>query len=249
MHFAVLAKNTIAAWLLPPGLFLLLIAVGLALLSRKPRLGKGIITSSLITLTLLSMPIVANALLRLIEPPALTSIPKDVVALVCLGGGKRFAAYDQIEGETINNATLTRLRYTAQLAKQSQLPILVSGGKPLGGISEAELMAKILINEFNTPVRWIENNSVDTQENAEFSAQLLPKGAKILLVTQAVHTPRAKIAFERAGFKVATAPTDYANQEPFSILSLMPKSSALINSSFALHELLGMLWYKFRFNA
>ncbi|WP_293935852.1 YdcF family protein [Iodobacter sp.] len=249
MHLAVLAKNTIAAWLLPPGLFLLLIAIGLALLSRKPRLGRGIITSSLITLTLLSTPIVANALLRLIEPPALTSIPKDIVALVCLGGGKRFAAYDQIEGETINNATLTRLRYTAQLAKQSQLPVLVSGGKPLGGISEAELMAKILVNEFNIPVRWIENESVDTQENAQFSAQLLPKGAKILLVTQAVHMPRAKIAFESVGLNVEIAPTDYANQEPFSILSLLPKSNALINSSFALHELLGLLWYKLRLNA
>ncbi|AMC33657.1 YdcF family protein [Janthinobacterium sp. B9-8] len=246
MHSAVLAKNAIAAWLLPPGLFLLLIAIGLFLISRKPRLARSLIASSLLLLTTLSMPLVANALLLMVEPPALKFIPNDAIAIVSLGGGKRFTAYDQIEGETINNATLMRLRYTAQLAKKSKLPILVSGGKPLGGISEATLMADILQKEFNTPVRWIESESVDTQENASLSAQLLPKNAKIILVTQAVHMPRAQSAFTKQGFNVIPAATDYANQEPLSILSFMPKAQAMSNSSFALHELLGMLWYKLR---
>jgi uncharacterized SAM-binding protein YcdF (DUF218 family) len=246
MHPAVLAKNAIAAFLLPPGLFLLLIAIGLLLLSRKPRLGHGLIVASLLSLTLLSMPIIENGLLRMIEPPALMSIPSDAIAIVCLGGGKRYTAYDQATGETINNATLARLRYTAQMAKQSHLPVLVTGGKPLGGISEAELMAQILREEFNTPVRWVENESVDTQENARLSAQLLPKNAKIVLITEAAHMPRAQNAFIQAGFNVIPAATDYANQEPFSLLSFMPKALALSRSSFALHELLGMLWHKLR---
>jgi uncharacterized SAM-binding protein YcdF (DUF218 family) len=246
MHSAVLAKNAIAAWLLPPGLFFLLIAIGLLLLPRKPRLGRSLIAGSVLTLALLSMPIVANALLAMIEPPPLAHVPQDAIALICLGGGKRFTAYDQKEGETINNATLARLRYTAQLAKQSRLPILVSGGKPLGGEAEADFMAHILREEFNTPVQWVENESVDTEENASLSAQLLPPKAKIVLITQAVHMPRAQIAFEKAGFKVVTAATDYANHEPFSILLFMPKAQAMAHSSFALHELLGMLWYKLR---
>ncbi|MEJ2794496.1 YdcF family protein [Iodobacter sp. LRB] len=246
MHSAVLAKNAIAACLLPPGLFLLLMTIGLILLPRKPRLGRSLIAAGILSLTVLSMPLIEKRLLRMIEPPALTTIPGDATAIVCLGGGKRFAAYDQPEGETINNATLARLRYTAQIAKQSQLPVLVTGGKPLGGISEAVLMAKVLREEFNTPVRWVESESVDTQENASLSARLLGKNAKIVLITEAAHMQRAQMAFENAGFHVTTAATDYANQEPLSILSFMPKASALNRSSFALHELLGMLWHRLR---
>ncbi|MCX7207448.1 MAG: YdcF family protein [Proteobacteria bacterium] len=246
MHSAVLAKNVIAACLLPTGLFLLLMAIGLLILSRKPRLGRGLIVTGVLSLTLLSMPIIGNGLLRMLEPPALTSIPSDTMAIVCLGGGKRYTAYDQAGGETINNATLARLRYTAQIAKQSHVPVLVTGGKPLGGVSEAELMAQILREEFNTPVRWVENEAVDTQDNARLSAQLLPKNAKIVLITEAAHMPRAHYAFMRAGFNVIPAATDYANQEPFSLLSFMPKASSLSRSSFALHELLGMLWHKLR---
>lgn len=244
MHTTVLLKNAIAAWLLPPGLFLLLIATGLIILGRKPRLGRGLITAGLFSLTLLSMPLVANRLQQLIEPAALQGIPADATAIVCLGGGKRYAALDQGGGETINNATLARLRYTAQLARQSGLPVLVTGGKPLGGISEAVLMAGILRQEFNIPVHWVESNSVNTEENARLSARLLPPNAKIILVTQAVHMPRAQTVFAKTGLKVIPAATDYTNQEPLSLLSLQPKATALRNSSFALHELLGMLWYK-----
>lgn len=244
MHTTVLLKNTIAAWLLPPGLFLLLIATGLMMLRKKPRLGRWLIAGGLICLTLLSLPLVANRLQQRVEPAALQSIPADAAAIICLGGGKRYAALDQGGGETINNATLTRLRYTAQLARQSGLPVLVTGGKPLGGISEAELMAGVLRQEFNIPVRWVESNSVNTEENARLSARLLPPGAKIILVTQAVHMSRAQTVFTKTGFKVIPAATDYTNQEPFSLLSLQPKATALSNSSFALHELLGMLWYK-----
>ncbi|MGL4604054.1 MAG: hypothetical protein ACRCU9_07895, partial [Iodobacter sp.] len=95
MHTTVLLKNTIAAWLLPPGLFLLLITTGLVMLRKKPRTGRWMIAGGLICLTLLSLPLVANRLQRLVEPAALQSIPANAAAIICLGGGKRYAALDQ----------------------------------------------------------------------------------------------------------------------------------------------------------
>jgi uncharacterized SAM-binding protein YcdF (DUF218 family) len=70
-----------------------------------------------------------------------------------------------------------------------------------------------LLEEWNIPSTGvqIEGGSIDTHENAIRSYQVLaPLGIRrILLVTSAMHMPRAAGAFRKAGFEVIAAPADF----------------------------------------
>ncbi|QLG87195.1 YdcF family protein [Chitinibacter bivalviorum] len=249
MDLSVLIKEALRALLLPPGALLLL---ALACTLFRARLGLWAHRGVLVALGLLwlfSLPIVASGIMSLIEtkPTTFPAALADSQAIVILGGGKRFGAYDILEGETLNNVTLSRIRYGAKLARLSRLPILVSGGAPLGGMSEAHYMRQVLEGEFQIPVRWVEGGSVDTAENAAKSAQLLgPSIRKITLVTSADHMARAARSFTKQGFTVHLAPTDYINREPISLNSFLPQARALQVSSIALRELIGQIWYSLR---
>lgn len=241
-----LAKEVFRAFFLPPGLFVLLLTLGLLFWRRGT--GRLLVLLSAALLYALTTPFVAGWLMLQVETPPLSRTALEPIdAIVCLGGGKRFGAHDMPGGETINNVTLARLRLAARIQRQSGKPVLVSGGAPVGGIPEANLMRDALEQDFHTPVRWVENRSNDTRDNAIMSATLLlPSARHILLVTSANHMPRARRAFEAAGFKVTAAPTDYANREALNVRSFLPQSSALYTSSTALYELIGSAWYRLR---
>ena len=75
---------------------------------------------------------------------------------------------------------LERLRYAARLAKASGLPVLATGGLDDGSLpSEAQLMADSLRDDFGVTVRWKEERSRTTWENANMTAGiLLPQGIR-----------------------------------------------------------------------
>lgn len=248
MEFAhsFLAKEILRDFFLPPGLFVLLLALGL--LCWRSAVGRLLCWLTTAFIYALSTPFVAGWLMLQIEAPALTHAALEQIdAIVCLGGGKRFGAHDMPHEETINNVTLARLRLTSRLQHQTGKPVLLSGGAPVGGIPEANLMRDALEQDFHTTVRWVENHSNDTRENATMSAALLlPKDRHILLVTSANHMARARRAFEAAGFKVTAAPTDFTNREALSVRSFLPQASALYSSSIAFREWIGGVWYRLR---
>jgi uncharacterized SAM-binding protein YcdF (DUF218 family) len=140
------------------------------------------------------------------------------------------------------------------LSRQTGLPILAAGGKVLDDNqpSEAEVMANVLIHEFNVLVRWQEKRSRNTAENALYSRQVLQSEPvdRILLVTHAFHMKRAMNEFQRVGFTVQAAPTAYFSNSDnkFELLDFIPSPAALVISSFVLHEYLGMLWYQIRYS-
>ena len=110
-------------------------------------------------------------------------------------------------------------------------------------------MARTLREDFGVAVRSQEQTSDNTAENAKHAAQQLATvGARrILLVTDALHMPRAKRAFVAAGFEVIVAPTRFLGRRPIDIASFIPKAIELETSSYALHEWIGILWYKIRY--
>ncbi|WP_410497836.1 YdcF family protein [Chitinibacter sp. S2-10] len=248
MDLAVLIKETCRALLLPPGSLLLLLAAAHLGRKRWPRQTSWSTISGLLLLYLLATPLVSYGLMSLLETPPLNVAQlKRSQAMVILGGGKRFIARDMPEGETLNNVTLARVRYGARLASLHSQAILVTGGAPLGGMSEAHYMQQVLQNEFGVKVKWVEDRSVDTFENASMSQAMLgPQIKTITLVTSADHMPRARRSFEKLGFEVIAAPTDYINREPFNLTSILPRASALQTSSTALRECLGQIWYALR---
>jgi uncharacterized SAM-binding protein YcdF (DUF218 family) len=166
-------------------------------------------------------------------------------AIVVLGGGRYEAAPEFSGHDTMNAEMLMRLRYAARVERATQLPILVTGGSPLGSHDdEASLMAETLTGDFRVPVRWQERLSRTTEENAELSwAMLSPLGIKhIVLVSHASHLPRAQALFERAGFQVLAAPTGFTTKgaQCRAIICYTPQHSSLLETRRALHEWLGL---------
>lgn len=246
MTFAWFLKTLLSSLLLPPGNGLALLA--LAALRRRKRWAFGVAVLGGLLLLAQSLPLVGNALMGTLEERAGAWSPQaaGAQAIVVLGSGL-IRPVAEFGGETASDRTLIRIRRGAQLAHETQLPVLVSGGRPLRAEhSEAAVMADILEREFGGAVRWREEESLDTAGNARLSAQLLaPEGVRrILLVTQAFHMPRARLLFEAQGFEVVPAPTHFVSRNGggFEASSLFPGASALQNSYYALHEWLGIAW-------
>lgn len=237
-------KKILSALVLPPGGPLVLAALGLLLLRRWPRFGKTLAWSGLVLLWLLATPLVSHALMALVEdqPPLQPAAMKQAQAIVVLGGGSYFDA-PEYGGDTAGSASLERIRYAARLARESGLPILVSGGAPLGGKAEGEVMREALERDFGVRVRWVEAQSFDTAQNAGLSAAVLHAAGvdSVLLVTHAFHMRRARAAFEQAGMRVVPAPTAYSTRGPFSLHYLLPGIRGLQLGHQALHEALGLL--------
>ncbi len=241
--------HLIETLLFPPVGNLLLALVGLYWLKRsRRRAGLLCLWAGLGSLFLLCLPIVAAALLTSLQtcPPLRPTEPlPEADAIVILGADFQSAA-PEMGRATASPLTLVRLRYGAKLARRSSLPILVSGGS-LGPKEPplARIMARILDEELGTPVRWEENRSLSTRQNAERSTQILTKAGckRILLVTHAWHMPRAKRAFEHAGLEVIPAPTAFHPWPAREIGAITPFARSLQESTWGLHEWVGTLWY------
>lgn len=242
--------NLISAFLLPPLNLLLLALAGLLLWHKRPRIARALLVTSVTLLWLLSTPFMAESLLQSLEgkPQALDTTPKTAEAIVVLGGGTYFHA-PEYGADTVSEASLLRLRYAAKLHRETALPILATGGKPLGNaLSEAEQMQRVLEHEFKVPVQWAEAESDNTAENARYSFKLLQQAGitRIYLVTHAWHMPRAARAFQSAGFTVTPAPTAFTTRYQTDFLAFLPRATALRDSSIFMHEAIGLLWYRIK---
>jgi uncharacterized SAM-binding protein YcdF (DUF218 family) len=245
-----LVTNLVAAALLPPLVLVLLLATGLIVQRRRPRLAQSLILLAAVSLYALSTPWAGNLLLKTLEisTPVSSAQLQTADAIVVLGAGRRIGEVEY-GGDTLNGLSLERLRYAAHLHRTSRLPILVSGGKPDGGtLAEGRIMQRILDSEYCMPPRWVEDASLTTQDNARLSAPLLkPAGAQhIVLVSHAWHLRRAAPLFEAQGLDVVPAGIQFARTRVDSLRDLLPSVIGLRDSTIALHEWLGILWYKLR---
>lgn len=242
--------NLISAFLLPPFSLLLAALFGLLLIRSWPRLGRTLLIGSLALLWLCATPYFADSAMHLLEGPprAVDTQAQPADAIVVLGGGTYFNA-PEYGADTVSDFTLVRLRYAARLQRETGKPLLVTGGKPLGNdLSEARQMKAVLEQEFGVPVRWAEDASDNTLENARYSFRLLQKAGirRIYLVTHAWHMPRSADAFRAAGFDVVPAPTAFTTRYRIDLLGFIPRAEALRDSKFFVHELIGLLWYRLK---
>lgn len=244
-----LLKKIASALILPPVGPLLLAALGLAIQKRRPRAGKALAWTGVVTLLVLCTPYAAWLLERLASDDVLVDLAqaRRAQAIVILGGGVRRAP--EFGGETVSRLALERVRYGARLAKELGLPVLVSGGSVFGGTAEALLMKDALERDFGVPVRWTESASRDTRENALHSADILKRVGvrRVVLVTHAYHMRRSVAEFAAVGLEPAPAPTDVI--APFggaSPADFLPSARSLYDSYLASHELLGQLAQRLR---
>jgi len=249
MDYGWLVTNLIAAFLLPPLSILVLGGLGLWLMRqrRRQRLGRWLVLLSGVLLCLLSTPYLAVRLLDGLKPPMQAIRADTAEAIVILSGGA-YRANLEYGGDTVGRLTLERLRYGAHLARRTALPVLVTGGDPAGKTPEARLMQAVLETEFGVPVRWVEARSHNTRENARYTAEILKAAGvrRILLVSHAWHLKRAMPEFERAGLTVVPAGIGYARPLQPDLMDFIPSASALLDSHYALHEGIGLIWYRIR---
>lgn len=174
-------------------------------------------------------------------------------AIVILAGGLRSEAKESAHlgpeaSVQPNWRTLERLQFGSRIARQSSLPILVSGGVPLwrSGASEGQAMAFVLEHDFGLKVHWIEAQSLDTESNARLSAEILKQAgvSSVVLVTHASHMPRSVAAFERYGLQVVPAPAAFSSNPPTRFTSFLPSSWAAARLHDNIYEIVGQAWYR-----
>jgi uncharacterized SAM-binding protein YcdF (DUF218 family) len=246
--------NFIAVFLLPPLNLLLLLALAIFLLYRRPKVARSLMLATLAMFSIAFTPFFAESGMHLLEAqttPLEIKHPLDphqaADAIVILGGGTYFHAPEYAGQDTISDGTLIRLRYGAKLQRETGKPILVSGGKPLGNsLSEAQQMRISLEQDFHAPVSWTEDTSDNTFENAYHSFHTLQQAGihRVYLVTHAWHMPRSAGIFRRAGFEVVEAPTAFTTRYQTDLLAFLPQASSINESKILVHEIIGLIWYQ-----
>ena len=245
---AAMLRVVLETLFLPPASTLWLLLLGTIARRWWPRLGRAIQVLALLVLWALSTPAFAGLLLGSLQPyPALPSdgaLPAaDAIVVLSAEADPVGAEYG---GAQAGMLTMQRLRYAAALQRRTSLPLLVSGGVPRRGLpSLAAMMARAATTEFGVRVRWQEDKSADTRENATFSAAMLKAdGVKtVLLVTSAWHLPRAVACFEAEGLQVVPAPTGFRAPPGDGAGQWLPHWHGLRDSCLALHEWVGRLVY------
>jgi uncharacterized SAM-binding protein YcdF (DUF218 family) len=116
--------------------------------------------------------------------------------------------------------------------------------------SEAAAMRDFLV-ELGVPATAVvlEERSRNTRENALYTAEVLQAQGigPVLLVTSALHMPRALATFQAAGVDAIPAATDFeVIQRPRVLLDWLPDAEALAASTRALKEYLGLWVYRHR---
>jgi uncharacterized SAM-binding protein YcdF (DUF218 family) len=249
-------RDLLKILVLPPMVLFIGMAAGYVLSRRGHRAGVPLMAGAFGLLVILSLPAATFPLMGLaqrgVEPfdpaVAMASLPlaEAPQAIVILSAGLDRQAPEYGGAAAADRNTLQRLRYGAWLHRQTRLPILVSGGVTRkNDPALANVMAATLETDFLVKTRWRERLSLNTFENAQGSAEILIGDGieRILLVTHAWHMPRARRAFERAGLAVIPAPMAFENSGGFQWSALVPSARALHTNYYAVHELIGRVWY------
>lgn len=240
-------KPILATLVLPPAGPLLLALLGVALARRWHRSGLALATAGLALAWVLSLNAVGVFLSRTLvdlPPPISPEALARVQAIVILGGGVEPHAPEYGEPQPSPH-TLARLRYGALLARRSGKPLAFSGGvgwSATGMTSpEGPAARRFLETDHGLRLRWLDDRSRDTRENARETAALLKKDGvvRIALVSDAWHLQRAAGHFRAAGLQVTPAPTRFPFPVDRALLEWLPSSQGLATSRLVLKEWLG----------
>ena len=243
-------KKVGGALLLPPGILILLLIYSAVRLFKKGYVRAGIINTILATLTYtISIGPVADGLLRGLEGGL--EIPEDPKGdvIVVLGAGMVDGAPDFTGKGRPSREAIARIVTAVRLYRRLDLPIIVSGGRIFTDESEAVLMGRFL-RDLGVPEERIilESNSRDTRENALYTKEICERMGfkRPILITSATHMRRAILSFETAGMEATPFPSHFRVWEGkrYSWLDYLPSAGALEGTSAAMHEYLGLLFYR-----
>lgn len=195
-------------------------------------------------------PWVANRLLGRIEKAApVAACASAPEVLVVLAGGVDLRPRDRDDFGALNGAS--RRRMDAAISAWRAAPntrLLLSGGASARHAPPiSQLMAAY--------ARWagvppdalrLDIESLDTWQSARAVAARLPPGTRLGLVTSASHWPRARLAFDASGLQPCAVVADVRRLPTGLPWALIPRLGALEKTEDALHEIVGLAWYRWR---
>ena len=237
--------------MMPLAGFLLLVIWRMA--RRWKRVGTGVWGDALAAggLFLCCWPVAAWLMIASLEKqfPVQAFPAGDAQAIVVLAANFFPASGAHTEDEP-GFGTYIRTAHAAWLFHHwRRLPIVASGGsagqgmQPVAAVMRRELLERGVPDE----MIWVEGRSSNTYGNAVETAHLLmPKGMRrIVLVTEAFHMPRAVGCFRKQGFEVLPAAASYRTLQLHSWGEfLLPRVWAVEVEQEAIHEWVGLAWYK-----
>jgi len=193
-------------------------------------------------------PAVANFFVGRIEAraeprPGDCESPPDAIVLLAGGFAREPRAPD--DWQALNLETVQRVLALVERDDPAR-PLLIAGGGRFE-VSEAEVIQSFLARVApGRAVARLETASTDTWTNATRTARLLPPPRHIALATGALHLPRARQAFEAAGYRVCPWPLNRSHVPAAGWGAWLPQSSALRKTEAVLHETAGALVYAWR---
>lgn len=193
----------------------MLFTIGVWVLKKK-RLFRWLALSTCVWLVVIATPMLPNMVINSLESQykplyidELTDI-NDEFHIVILGAGHGFNA-DMPANTLLSQSALSRLNEGIRLHRQ--LPnskLVLSGYSTVGGLTSAEMMGKAaLLLGVNKESIILQNKPVDTYEEAVVYAENYGIKHPMILVTSAVHMPRAMWMFEEQGINPIASPTDF----------------------------------------
>ncbi|MFA7575239.1 MAG: YdcF family protein [Arcobacteraceae bacterium] len=252
-----LFRKIIMQLLFPPGgIILSILLIGVLFLCNKKKLATILMLFLMIFLYLLSSWFGEYIFLRPLEDDygflqenTMEDMNLANPVLVVLSGG---ITEESLSGKAeIGEITLARLYGAYLIYNRSKYPIWVTGGilfNHKDATSSATIMKQVLIN-LGVPFDnvFIEEKSRTTYENAIFTIEEIKKQGykEIILVTSALHMRRSVQSFEDDQLTIIPAPVNYLfeNKNP-GILSILPNRESWEHNLRALHEWIGLLYYR-----
>ncbi len=242
----IIAAKIISSFLIPPGIFILIFI--LLYFISKSKLVKWIALLSALTVYFLStffgLYVLAYPLENLYPVPTISEDPNSVT--IVLSGGITY----HNGTEQLSRATFKRLYSGFEVVSKTKGKILVSGGKTFKNdtVASAEIMKDVLLKLGIPKDRIIiQNESRNTLQDALYSKKLLKNyhEDKIYLVTSAMHMRRSLYVFSKAfkNTKIIPVPSDFIVDEKVNILQFFPNFGVFFINSFAIHEIIGKIWY------
>lgn len=242
----------IYSFVLPPGLFVLLLLLAVFWLWKRERKASVFLLAVTLVFYLSCTPWMGDLLISGLErqysPPK--AVQGDVI--VVLGGGATSTTPD-IDGEgNMLGSAANRLLTAVRLHRATGLPILFSGGQVFADSGNEANIARRQMRALGVADKNIftENRSLNTKQNAVYTSEMLKERglSHPVLVTSAFHMPRAVTEFRQAGLEVQPYPADYLSNDNFVFYpaQLSPTPGAVGTTGLALKEYLGLFVARLR---
>jgi uncharacterized SAM-binding protein YcdF (DUF218 family) len=228
-------KKVLAAFCLPPGLFITLLAAGVIVLfvRKKGRALRFFLIGLACLIWALSLNPVADSLVRALEKavPSPRNPQGDVVVVL--------------------HGTGQRLGPGIALQMSLKVPLILCGFNYLKGNPAEEGRLRRSLEEDGVPpdMVLIETASRDTRENILAVRELCRvKGLRRpLVVTSAFHARRVRLTCRKLDFPALVVPVSFTvlgRAMGYTWRDALPEAESLYNTSLALSEYLGLVFYR-----